>query len=97
MARERMVTRTVVVTTVEVMCLDVTTANVEVKDFEISGTFTDNETALKVIKKHNETATYKCVAVQSMKETEVLYGMSEIDFIKLAKVLPPRGTKAEQE
>ena len=97
MARERMVTRTVVVTTVEVMCLDVTTAEVAIKPFEVSGTFTDKESALKVIKKHNETDTFKCVAVQEMTENEVLYGMSEIDFIKLAKVLPPRGTKAEQE
>ena len=90
-----MVTRTVVVTTVEVMCLNVETAGVEINGYTISGTFTDNETALKAVKKLHETNTYKCVAVQGMEETEILYGMSEIDFIKLAKVLPPRGTKAE--
>ena len=97
MARERMVTRTVVVTTVEVMCLDVTTAQVQIKDFEMSGVYADYESALKSIKKVHETDSFKCVAVQGMTEKEVLYGMKEIDFIQLAKVLPPRGSKEETE
>ena len=96
MARERMVTRTVMVTTVGVMCLDVTTAEVQIKNFEMSGTFTDFETALKSVKKVHETDTFKCVAVQHMTEKEVLYGMREIDFIKLAKVLPPRGANSAE-
>lgn len=97
MARERMVTRTVVVTNVEVMCVDVLTANVAIQTFELSGTFSDNDVVLKAVKKLYETDTFKCVAVQGTEENEVLYGMPEIEFIKLAKVLPPRGTKAEQE
>lgn len=92
-----MVTRTVVVTSVEVMCLNVETASVEIKTFDVSGVFADNDTALKAIKKVYETDTFKCVAVQGMTENEVLYGIPEIEFIKLAKVLPPRGTKSEQE
>ena len=94
MARERMVTRTVMVTVAKVMCLEVTKAEVTVKDFEISGSFSDNEAVLKAVKKLHETDTFKCVTVQEVTEKEVLYGMSEVDFIKLAKVLPPR-TKAE--
>lgn len=96
MARVRMVTRTVVVTVAEVMCVDVTTAEVKIANLELSGSFADNEALLKAIKKAYENDTYKCVAVQSTEEKEVLYGMEEIEFIKLAKVLPPR-TKTETE
>lgn len=96
MARVRMVTRTVVVTVVEVMCVDVTTAGVQIKELELSGSFTDNETILKALKKLYETDTFKVVAVQDVDEKEVLYGMEEIEFIKLAKVLPPR-SKTETE
>ena len=96
MARERMVTRTVVVTMVEVMCVNVETAEVQVNTYELSGTYADAETALKATKKVYETATFKCVAVQGMSEKEVLYGMKEIDFIRLAKVLPPRNTNSTE-
>lgn len=96
MARERMVTRTVVVTVAEVMCLDVTTAQVEIKDLEISGSFDNNESILKVIKKLHETDTFKCVAIQDKHEKELLYGMKEIDFIRLAKVLPPRNANSTE-
>ena len=97
MARVRMVTRTVVVTTAEVMCLDVNTAEVQIKAYELSGTYEDNNVILKALKKLHETDTYKVVAVQEVSEKEVLYGMEEIEFIKLAKVLPPRGTKEETD
>ena len=51
MARERMVTRTVMVTEVEVMCLNVSNAQVEVNTYELSGVFTDEKTMLKSLKK----------------------------------------------
>ena len=96
MARERMVTRTVSLTVAEVMCLEVTNAEVTVKTIELGGTFADNGAILKAVKKLHETDTFKCVAVQTVTEKEVLYGMSEQEFISLAKVLPPR-TKTEAE
>lgn len=95
MARERMVTRTVSITICEVMCVNVTTAEVQVKDYTLTGEQT-KETALKQLKKLHETETEKIVTVNSVSLNETLYGMSELDFIKLAKVLPPR-TKTEQE
>lgn len=95
MARERMVTRTVQVTDAQVMCLEVTTAEVQVLTYELSGTYDTKDAVLKALKKLYETETFKVVAVQETTEREVLYGMKEIDFIKLAKVLPPRGTKTE--
>ena len=80
-----MVTRTVVVTNVEVMCLDVTSAQVEINTYKLTGTFASTEVALKATKKVYETDTFKCVAVQGMTEQEVIYGMKEVDFIRLAK------------
>lgn len=95
MARERMITRTVTTTNCEVMCVNVTTAEVQVKDYTLTGEQT-KETALKQLKKLYETETEKIVTINSISFNETLYGMTELDFIKLAKVLPPR-TKAEQE
>ena len=89
MARERMVTRTINETTVSIMALDVTTANVSIQDFKLSGTYTADE-ALKACKKRYETDTLKLVHVDHITETEILYGMPEDEFMKLAKVLPPR-------
>lgn len=90
MARERMVTRTVELTVAEVMTLDTTTAEVRIIPYEIGGGLTDNAAILKAVKKLHETDTFKCVAVQSVSVEEILYGMTEIDFIKHAKILPSR-------
>ena len=94
MARERMVTRTVELTIAEVMTLDTTTAEVKTVAYEVGGGLTEEKAVLKAVKKLHETDTFKCVAVQSITVKEILYGMPEIDFIKHAKVLPPR-TKNE--
>lgn len=96
MARERMVTRTVVVTTVKVMCVNIATAEVTINTYELSGTYDNKASVLKAIKKAYENELIKCVDIQEVEEKEVLYGMSEIDFIQHAKILPPR-TKAELE
>lgn len=95
MARERMVTRTVELTIAEVMTLDTTTAKVETIAYEIGGGLTDEKGILKAVKKLHETDTFKCVAVQNVTIKEVLYGMSEIEFIKHANILPPRSAKSE--
>lgn len=90
MARERMVTRTVELTIAEVMTLDTTTAEVRVIPYEIGGGLTDPAAILKAVKKLYETDTFKCVAVQSVAVKEILYGMTEAEFIAHAKILPPR-------
>ena len=95
MARERMVTRTVELTIAEVMTLNVTTAEVKTIAYEVGGGLTDEKAVLKAVRKLHENDTFKCVAVQSISTKEILYGMPEIDFIKHAKVLPPR-TKTEE-
>lgn len=90
MARERMVTRTVELTIAEVMTLDTTTAEVRIIPYEIGGGLTDPAAILKAVKKLYETESFKCVAVQSVAVKEILYGMTEAEFIANAKILPPR-------
>lgn len=96
MARERMVTRTVELSVCEVMCMNTTTAEVEIRTFEIGGGLTDEKPMLKAIKKLHETATFKCVAISKVTQKEILYGMPESRFIELATILPPRGAKGAE-
>lgn len=94
MARTRMVTRTINVTAVEAMCVDTLTADVSIKELELTGeTFTE-EKALKALKKEYETDTFKVVAIQSMNVHEEMYGLKEIDFLKVATKLDPTTRKA---
>ena len=87
MARVRMVTRTINVTVVEAMCVDTNTAEVSIKELELTGeTFTE-EKALKALKKEYETDTIKVVAIQKMEVHEEMYGLKEIDFLKVAQKL----------
>lgn len=89
MARKRMVTRTVVQTKAEVMCLNVITAEVSINTYTIGGSY-DSDSLLKALKPIFETDELKLVAVQGYTEAEILLGMDEDEFIRLAKVLPPR-------
>lgn len=94
MARTRMVTRTINVTAIEAMCVDTLTADVAIKELELTGeTFTE-EKALKALKKEYETDTFKVVAIQSMNVHEEMYGLKEIDFLKVATKLDPATRKA---
>lgn len=89
MARKRMITRTVEQTTAQVMTLDVTTAEVQVRTYDIGGKYSD-EDLLKKLQNLFQTDTLKLVHIEEQICKEVLLGMDEEDFIRLAKVLPPR-------
>lgn len=95
MARKRMVTRTIEQTTAHVMTLDVTTADVQIKDYPIGGRYSDEE-LLKKLQKIFQTDTLKLVHVESQECEEVLLGMEEEEFIRLAKVLPPRNVGKDE-
>ena len=90
MARERMVTRTVVATEVNALCLSIGTNKPFNKSIILSGSFKDNKAVEKAAKKVIDTDTEKCVIVVDYKEKETLYGMTEQKFIEQADVLPPR-------
>ena len=88
-----MVTRTVKVTKVNVMCLDIEKGEALNKYATISGVFDNPEKLLKACKEVLDTDTEKAVAIVEKKEIEQLYGMSEQDFISMAELLPPRQVK----
>ena len=95
MARKRMVTRTVEQTTAQVMTLDVTTAEVQVCTYNIGGKYSD-EDLLKKLQKLFQTDTFKLVHIESQRTEELLLGIPEDEFIRLAQVLPARN-KSERE
>lgn len=95
MARERMVTRTVSTTTVDVLVINIETAEVGTKSFVLGQNMTKDEktmlnNAQKMLDDETGTTLWKCVSIKNIKEEETLYGMTEQDFLKYAKVLPPR-------
>lgn len=90
MRKEKMVTRTVTKTNCEIMCMDITNAQVIVKDFTIGGKFDTENELLKRCQKLFDTDTFKLVKISDYSEEEVLLGMPESKFIELAEVLPPR-------
>ena len=91
MAREKMVTRTLTIASVEVMTVDITTATTGTARFDIVGDHTF-DTALKAVKDLYETETTKIVTITDLVLNDYLYGMPESEFIKMAKILPPRTT-----
>lgn len=94
MTRERMVTRTIASVNYTVMVVNTEGKTVEniVVSIASGDTMTDKARDKAIKEAIPEGKLF--VQVVSQEITETLYGMSEQDFIRLAKVLPPR-TKAE--
>lgn len=90
MARESMVTRTIITTNATVMCINVETAEPYNETVKLPGTHKDNNAILKQAKKLLENDTVKCVHVVDVAEEQKLYGMKEVDFIAHAEILPSR-------
>lgn len=98
MARVPMVTRTIIATKANVMCLDVQAGEPFNKVVTVPRTYKDNDALLKKVKPLIETDTVKAVYIVDSTEIETLYGMTEQVFIQYAKVLPPRnGAQADTE
>lgn len=91
MAREKMVTRTIVSTQAECLICNLDTGATEKVVMEIAGTYKDSKSLLKAVEKAgaaNERE--KVVNAKQLNLIEKLYGMKEQDFIKLAQELPAR-------
>ena len=92
--RERLITRTVITVNYDIMVVDTDSKTVETLTVAIpSGdTLTDKarEKAIRAMLPNGK----MFVSITGETTTETLYGMSEQEFIKLARVLPPR-TKTE--
>lgn len=94
MARERMVTRTVVTTMADVLVINIETAETATKSFVLTQNMVKDEKTMlnnsQVMLEKECGEMWKTVAIKNVKEKETLYGMTEQDFLKYAKVLPPR-------
>lgn len=87
MARERQVTRTINVTTATALCMDITTKETEERELVITGEVPTDEKMLKDLRKLYETDTFKVVTIMGLETKEELYGMTEVEFLKYAKLL----------
>ena len=87
MARKPMVTRTIVTTKVNVLCLDIKSAEPFNKVVTLPRTYKDEKQLLKKVEEVVNTDEVKAVHVVGKEEVETLYGMSEQDFINNAVVL----------
>ena len=97
MRKEKMVTRTISVSTCEVMCVNTETAEVKIENFRIVGGKHTAETALKELQKQYNTDTLKLVNVQSIECADRLFSMPESVFIANSTESDPRGTAPSDE
>ena len=97
MARIPMVTRTITATKVNVMCLEVQKGEPCNISVIVPRTYKDDDKLLKVVKPliELENPEVKAVYVVDKEEIETLYGMTEGEFMRCARVLPPRGKKVD--
>lgn len=97
MARIPMVTRTITTTKAEVLCLDIQSAEPFNQTVTLPRTYKDEKALMKQVSKVVDTDEIKAVHIVAKEEVETLYGMTEQEFITLAKPLPPRGTSQNDE
>lgn len=94
--RERMVTRTLA--SVDYVCMTVNTERRQVEDLTVNipngATMTEKARLKAIAESLPANNTFVQVISETVKET--LYGMTEEQFIKLAKVMPSR-TKSDSE
>ena len=94
MARKPMVTRTITTTKVNVLCLDVVSAEPFNKEVILPRTYKDEKKLLKKVEEVVNTDEIKAVHIVEKSEVETLYGMTEQDFIDSATILDPATRKA---
>lgn len=97
MARVPMVTRTIVTTKANVLCLDIEKGEPFNKEVILPRTYKDEKALMKKVSPLVDNETTKAVHIVDKVEEETLYGMLEQDFIKYAKVLKGRGSTGEAE
>jgi LytS/YehU family sensor histidine kinase len=94
MARKPMVTRTIITTKVNVLCLDVVSAEPFNKEVILPRTYKDEKKLLKKVEQVVNTDEVKAVYIVDKSEVETLYGMTEQNFIDNATILDPTTRKA---
>lgn len=89
MARESMVTRTVIGTKVTVLAMNTVTCEPENVTYEIGGQHEISDKLLNKLRKDHDTEDFKVVKIVATDQFEKRYGMKESDFIAAAVELEP--------
>lgn len=97
MARQRMITRTVGITRITAVVLNVNTLDSHVQTFTVSGKYEQGTKELKSLLASKNTDDLMWIKAESVVYEEKLYGMTEEEFLTHAKELPPRTGKADEE
>ena len=92
MARKPMVTRTIKSTKVTALCLDVVQEEPYNETVILPRTYKNDKDLMKAVSEAIDTNEIKAVHIVSTEIETNLYGMTEADFIKYAKVMPDRKT-----
>lgn len=87
MARKPMVTRRVKFTTVNVLCLNIETAEPFNEVVKLSGHYNNEEKLRKIVDEKINTDTVKSVHIVDVSRETKLLGMTEEDFMSYAKPL----------
>ena len=90
MARQPMVTRTIITTNAKVLCLDIDKQEPFEKIVKLPRTYKDERKMMKKIEAIVNNDSVKAVHVISTETEEILYGMTEQKFIEEAEILPNR-------
>ena len=85
-----MVTRTIISTKVNALCLNLLTAEPYNEEFTLAGSYKSNDVIKKILERNYNNDEHIIAHIVSAIETSTLYGMTEQEFIKNAEVLPPR-------
>lgn len=85
MARTRVVTRSIKVTEIKALCMDLVNQTAVSQTFYLTGDSYEQDKALKTLQKSKNNETLAVVAIQTMDEHEEIYGMLEEEFLKVAK------------
>lgn len=93
MAKKPMITRTIQTTEVTVLCMNIPQGEPFNKDVTLPRTYKDNTAMLKAAAAIIDTEAVKAVHVVRSEVKETLYGMTEVDFIANAVILPARSNK----
>ena len=91
MKKEKLITRTFVITQATVMSLNIETAEPSTETYEMPGIYKTDEELLKAVKELYDTE--KVVTITSKTEIEELRGISESLFLQHSIVLPAREKK----
>ena len=97
MARKPMVTRTIQTTRATVLCLNIQEGTPFSTEVVLPRTYKDEKGLLKAAENVVNTDTVKAVHISNATVQETLYGMSEQDFIRLAKPMVARGKFDDSE